>query len=248
MRSLVSASGGICVLVGPGGPQFVDIAAMRPVSTHTAHFLCSTLSDWKEIDARTDGLVLAAAQERHHLARVVTNLETCLSGAFPELQYDLFLEVEDLLKSGVSSSEAVAEMLRAPLRDMETVTRASSDCAVLGNVATSSLLERVRDAQPLLRRLTDYWLALPDSLFSSASVERQSFWRLAVRHGVILKTLDARDGSAVRDAWAGLVFYARNATQRLSIAAVAAALAGCMFPEYTSSIAPSSGPKVAPGK
>ena len=93
----------------------------------------------------------------------------------------------------------------------------------------------MREAQPLIRRLADRWLALPDQLFESLPSGRQQIWRKAVASELVLETLSATTFQGVERAWVKLAFELPTPADRAGITKVAKAVAFALFPGHTES-------------
>jgi tetratricopeptide (TPR) repeat protein len=232
MKALASIVGGLCVIKDGSQRQFVNVVDMSPLAPETAHFVCGAIDDWEVIDLPHRDALLREVRDRHDLARGLANIEACLSGVSTELQKELLGEVEDLLKALDARNYLAAMLLRAPLVSTDGLKCAIHNCLSEGLGATAELLEYVRESQPLLQRLADRWLSLPDTYFVALPGGRQQAWQMAVVSDVVLETLRASRFKAVEQGWASLAFRVASPAQRRSLFSLAKAVAEAFFPDH----------------
>ena len=212
MKAFASIVGGLCVFEEGRQRYFVNIIDMSAVAPETAHLVCGAIDDWEVINFATREALFHEVAERHRCARGLANIEVCLTGVSARLQKELLVEVEDLLKI-VDRSQLEAMLLRAPLASIDELTVLIKECLSEGFASTASLLDKVCESQPILRRFADRWLSIPDQLFAALPGGRQQTWRMAVANKVVLETLAASTVQAVERAWVNLAFGLETAAE-----------------------------------
>lgn len=232
MKAFASIVGGLCVFEEGRQRHFVNVIDMSAVAPETAHLVCGAIDDWEVINFATREDLFHEVAERHRCARGLANIEVCLTGVSARLQKELLVEVEDLLKV-VDRRQLEAMLLRAPLASIDGLTVLIKECLSEGFASTASLLDKVCESQPVLRRLADRWLSIPDQLFAALPGGRQQTWRMAVANKVVLETLAASTVQAVERAWVNLAFGLETAAERAGINTVSKAVARTLFPDYT---------------
>ena len=235
MKAFASIMGGLCLFEEGQQRHFVNVVDMSPVSAETAHLVCGAIDDWKSIDRPDREAVLRDIAVCHGHARGVSNIEVCLSGVSAGLQKELLAEVEDLLKALGARSQLEAMLLRAPLASIDGLPDLIRVCLSEGLGATASLLERLRESQPLLRRVADRWLSIPDELFAAFPDGRRQVWRMAVGADVVTKTLAASTFQAVEGAWQKLFFGLAIPAERTAVSKISKAVAKALFPAHSES-------------
>ncbi len=230
MNAVASIAGAVCCFREGDESQFLSVVDMSVLPPQTASYICGLISDWETVEGPTRESILGSVRDRYHQARVVMNIETCLCGVSSQLQQELLQEVEDLLKTVAEHERVVAQLLRAPLSDVHRVAELATQCLAWGLAATASIVDRVRDSQPLLCRVAGQWLSLPEDVFSNFRGGRQRIWNLAVEHGVVLKSLVAANLRTVEQVWSQLVFVSTIPADRMVLARVAKEIAHRLFP------------------
>ena len=230
MNAVVSIAGAICCFGKGEDSQFLSVLDMSVLPPQVASHISGVISDWEAVEGTTREAILANVRDRHHQARVVMNIETCMCGVSVELQQELLQEVEDLLKTLNEHDRVVANLLRAPLTDVSRVAVLAKQCLAWGLAATAGIVDRVRDSQQLLCRVVNQWLSIQDGVFSNSRGGRQSIWNLAVEYGVVLRTLVAPNLHDVEQTWSRLVFVSKLPADRMVIARVAKEIAHRLFP------------------
>ena len=235
MKAFASIVGGLCVFEEGQQRHFVNVVDMSPVAPETAHLVCGAIDDWEVIDLPNREALLHEVGERHRRARGLANIEACLTGVSARLQKELLGEVEDLLKSLDARNQLESMLLRAPLASIDGLTDLIKECLSEGFASTASLLEHVRESQPLLRSLVNHWFSIPDQHFAALPGGRQQTWRMAVVSGVVPETLVALTLQAVERAWGKLVFGLTTPIARAGAITVSKAVARALFPGHAES-------------
>ena len=230
MKAIASILGGVCVFEDDPQRRFVSLKDLSFVDQERAHLSFGALDDWAEFVGTSQDELLKDLEHRHRIARAVSNIELCLLGISNDLQKDLLVDVEEMLKEDASQNDIAACLLRAPLENVAALSDLVTECLAQGLASSAALLEEVRESQPLLRRFADRWLGLPDTYFEEFSGGRQRIWRMGVDAGIIRQSLKERDASSIEQSWAQLAFSLKSATDRVKVAAVAKAVADAMYP------------------
>lgn len=232
MKGLASSLGGVCAIQANGATQFVGLASMAVIPLRTAHIALGATDDWEVVEAASNEDLLRTARTRHLQTRALNNIESCLLGVSPGLQHALLHEVEDLRKSIGSTDRLASLLLRAPLRDTNGMKALTRTCLSEGFASTAGLLDQVVEMQPLIQRLADKWLSIPEDLFASLPGGRSYVWRSAAANGTIFKTLLSANYAEVDQAWASLAFESANPRTRGVLARIAKAVAQSLFPQH----------------
>ncbi len=231
MKATASISGGLCALDEKSTIRYVNINGMTTIPYKIAHLVCGAVDDWEVIEAPNQEAILIEVRERHKRARIIANIESCLCGVSYSIQHELLEETEDILKTLDVHDQLAAMMLRAPLVEHGAIKALIKDCLAEGFGAVASLLDRVLEAQPLILRLADRWMSIPEEVFSPLSGGRQQAWRLAVANLVLLKTLTASNLANVEREWALLALLVSTPAERMCYVRIAKKVAQSLFPE-----------------
>jgi hypothetical protein len=182
MIGISSSSAGVLLLPKSGTGEIavlnvVEGIAQDPVA---AKYLYSAAQDWEEIEGTDANALLETATREYWLARAVSLLRLGIVGLEGPLEKRVLEHVEEILGSRVSSEEVLDRLLVAPLRDPNSSVALAQSSLSYGFAAVASILDELAGLQPLLRRLTNLWLGLPEIAFSHFLESRQKIWATVV--------------------------------------------------------------------
>lgn len=230
MKAYFSSSSGIAYIDEGSDSKVIYIPEMSLISEKTATIASGIAEDWEIIDEIDEKTLLSIAVNKYRSNRCLLNIESLLLGMPRDIQAEIFEEIEDALKFDGVIDFVKRKLLRAPLipnqRLQQLVYEALSD----GFAAVASLLEFVRESQPLLQRITERWLMLSEEYFVQFGVGRTGVWILAVENGVVVTTIRATDYHAVEHAWNSLALTLSSPIERISLTRLAKAISKKMFP------------------
>jgi tetratricopeptide (TPR) repeat protein len=232
MRAHASVLGGFCAFSEGETTEMVSVVDMSRIAPEISHLVCGGIDDWEVVEAPDRATLLKNVATRHTAARALANVELCLVGLSEDLRKELLGEVEDSLRATDIQRPLLSMLLRAPLQSDDELTLAIECSLTLGLAAIASLLEEVRESQPLLRRVADRWLSLPEELFNSIAGGRQRIWRLAVAGGVVLDSLEVATPRELEQIWARLAFDVSAPSERIVLTRLSKAVARTLFPEF----------------
>jgi len=146
------------------------------------------------------------------------------------LEKKVFEDVEELLSSRVSSEETLNHLLVAPLADSSSALVPAKSSLSYGLSAVASILEELSDLQPLIRRFTDLWLGLPETIFNHFTESKKMIWLTVVEKcsmNLLLK-VDNIDNFIAH--WNLLAFHFTTQQSRSGVNALALELSQRLFP------------------
>ena len=231
MIGISSSSAGILLLPKPvtGEYAFFDVVEGKEREPVVAQYLYSAAQDWKEIEGPDANGLLKTATYEYWLSRTVSLLRLAIGGLEKTLEERVLENAEEILGSRVSSQKALDHLLVAPLADLSSPIALAKSALSYNFSAVASVLDELADLQPLLRRLTDHWLGLSETLFSHFE-SRETIWMTLVeKHGMkqLLGAANARDFSTQ---WNLLAFYFPTSSSRSGLAKIGQELSFLLFP------------------
>ncbi len=99
-----------------------------------------------------------------------------------------------------------------------------------GYAVIGSLLNKLHELQPHLRRLVDTWLIIPKEYIAELDSTQHDIWRRIVREGFLFKLLEASTGDAFRTLWNELAFQQTSPTGRTAIQRIGNWMTVRLFP------------------
>jgi hypothetical protein len=176
MKVLTSPASGLCAIGEGDDIEVVNLVNMTKVAPEIRHLVCGGVDDWEFADGDDRQILLDEQRKRYYLARAQGNIEFCLLDISDDLRQQLLCEVENTLKVFDIQRQLVGILLRAPLRSTKNLVVTIKISLSSGFGATAAILEKLRESQPLLQRLVDRWLAIPEEKFISKVGWRQEVW------------------------------------------------------------------------
>jgi tetratricopeptide (TPR) repeat protein len=105
----------------------------------------------------------------------------------------------------------------------------------------ASLLDELRELQPLIKKLTDHWLGTDASDYSQLPVPKEEVWRTIVETSTIKQLLTAGGKSKFTSEWSNLAFNMQTPQSRIGVITLGQKLAERLFPhEQVQDVAPDS--------
>jgi tetratricopeptide (TPR) repeat protein len=230
MKAQFSSSSGIVLLDKVHDFHAILVPEMSLVSKEFATMASGIAEDWEIIEETDEQQLLAIAAKKYKCHRCLLNIEALLLGMPRDIQVELLLEIEDTLKLDGVSDFVKRNLMRAPLAKNQRIESLVYDALSDGYAATANLLEFVRESQPLLQRIAERWLMLPDEDFRSFRNGRTGLWCAAAESGVIITTVDAADFHVVERAWNSLALGLPSPLERIALTRVSKLIARQLFP------------------
>jgi tetratricopeptide (TPR) repeat protein len=209
MKELWSPSTGVLVVdrSGDKAPEILD--AINGTADFDHHSL-SCIDDWELIENELKDETLAALAQDYWTTRATSLAQVVLAGLAEDLSIRTISEIEEILQLHVKADVLSNHLLVAPLKAPEAAEKLALSASAHGFGATAYVFETVHSLQPLLLRLANTWLGLPQSLFEETATPPE-IWRSLVRSELLLAMIQARDARAFDGCWFGLVKRAKPA-------------------------------------
>lgn len=169
MIGISSKSAGVLLLPKPGTNEYsvLNVVGGEVQDPVEAQYLYSAAQDWEEIESPNADALLETATQEYWLERTVSLLRLALGGLEKPLEKRVLEDVEEIFSSRVSSEKALNRLLVAPLKDLSAPVTLAQSALSHGFSAVASILDELVELQPLLHRLTDIWLSLEETAFTT---------------------------------------------------------------------------------
>lgn len=232
MIGISSNSAGVLLLPKPGKAEYavLEVIGCEEKDPAEAMYLYSAAQDWKEIEGSDAKALLEIATQDYWLARSVSLIRDVIGGLETSLEKRVLEHVEELFGSRVSSERALNHLLVAPLLDAHSPLEPAKSALSYGFSLVASVLDELADLQPLIHRLTDHWLDLPEILFSCFSESREMIWMTVVEKGDVKPLLKSMNRADFTNKWNLLALYFATARSRLGVNNLGYALSQRLFP------------------
>ncbi|WP_257305210.1 tetratricopeptide repeat protein [Geothrix campi] len=231
MKGYISSSAGICLIDYGSEYRVINISDMSLIQNDAAIMLISMPDDWEAIICDDEKSFLENVHKKYWHHRCLINVEALLIGVSRNLRHELMIEIEDALKIDGTIEFARNNLLKLPLKSIDAFQSLIYEALSKGFGATASLLEFTRESQPLLRRIVERWLLLPDDIFLKFHAGRKGIWSKAVENGIIVSILDAKNSQSIERSWNTLTLSIDSPLERMAIIRVAKLFARQLFPE-----------------
>jgi len=228
-----SNSAGVLLLPKPGTAEHavLEVIGGEEQDSVEAKYLYSAAQDWKEIEGSDAKALLEIATREYWLERSVSLLRDVIGGLESSLEKRVLEHVEELFGSRVSSERALNHLLVAPLIDSRSPLEPAKSALSYGFSVVASILDELTDLQPLLHRLTDLWLDLPETEFSRFSGSREMIWMTVVEKGDIKLLLKSANRADFTNKWNLLAIHFATVQFRLGLNDLGRILSQRLFPD-----------------
>ncbi len=212
MIGISSRSAGILLLPKSGTSEytFLDVVEGKEKDPVEAQYLYSAAQDWEKLEGSDKKKLLEIASHEYWLARAVSLLREVIVGLEISIEKRVLEHVEELLSTRVSSEETLNHLLIAPLVNSNSLETPVGSALNLGCTAVGSILDELKELQPLLRRFTDLWLSLDEAVFSDFLEPREMIWVTVVEKFGIKRLLKAESRQVFTGQWNLLAFHFTN--------------------------------------
>lgn len=236
MIGITSKSAGVLLLSKSESADYTvfDVALGEEKEPIESQYLYSAVQDWEEIEASNETEILDIATKEYWLTRVVSLLREAIGGLESELEKCVLEYVEELLGSRVSSEMSLNRLLIAPLKHPQSSTVLAKTALSFGFTATASILDELVDLQPLLRRLTELWLSLSETVFSRFSESKDFVWLTVVEKGDMKQLLNAANRNGFTKKWNLLAYHFTAPQSRRGVNDLGQILSQQLFPQELS--------------
>jgi len=233
MIGISSSSAGVLLLPKSGTGEYIvlDVVAGEEQDPVSAKYLYSAAQDWREIKGSDPKALLEAATQEYWLERSVSLVRLALGGLESSLEKRVLEHVEEILESRVSSEAVLDRLLVAPLADRYSSVTLAQSALSCGFSAVASILDELRDLQPLLRRLADLWLSLSETAFGEFPEQRETIWAAAAQKCGMKQILRASSKNEFTNRWSQLLFHFPSAQHRSGVHALGQELSRRLFPQ-----------------
>ena len=243
MNGIASKSAGVLLLPKPGGDDYIvfDLAEGEEVDSSVSQYLYSPIHDWEEIEGSNSDDLLRIASEEYWTSRAVSYLQLAIGGLDESLESGVLEHVEELAGSHSSSEKILNRLLIAPLARVDSLVPLAGSALSQGFTVVASLLDELRELQPLIKKLTDHWLGMDASDYSQLPVPKEEVWRTIVETSTIKQLLTAGGKGKFISEWNNLAFNLQTPQSRIGVITLGQKLAERLFPhEQVQEVAPDS--------
>ena len=192
----------------------------------------SLVDDWEPVDGDDTRFLIEKSLHAYWSNRMAAWVVCLLEGVSADLEHEVLSCIEDVLKTRPIEQEVLNELIVAPLREPIRANRLATQALGNGCAALGSLLARLYDLQPLLGRLVNAWLLVPNEIIADFESSQQDIWQRVIKSRVLIKLLEAGTGEAFQALWNQLVFGSSESSpaQRSAIQRVGHWMAQRLYP------------------
>ena len=232
MIGISSRSAGVLLLPKPGTYEYavLDVIGGGEQDPVEAQYLYSAVQDWEEVAGTDTDDLLKTATSEYWLARTVSLLRLAIGGLERPLEKRVLEHVEDILGSRVPPEKALDRLLVAPLKDPSSPSALANAALSYGFSVVASILDELKELQPLLHKLTDIWLGLAETAFSDFLESREMIWATVVEKGGMKRLLKAGSIHDFITKWNLLVFHFPTQQSRFGVSILGQELSRHLFP------------------
>ncbi len=196
MIGISSSSAGVIFIPGKGTPDareysIHDLVEGVVMEQAEAHLRYSVVQDWEEIEGRDAATLLESATREYWLTRTVSHLRLAIRGLEKSLEMRVLEDITENLGARFSPDDVLNRLLVAPLANPQSPHALAKSALAQGFAAVASILDDLMDLQPLLHRMTDRWLDLPEAVLSVASESREMIWATVSKRGGLKELIKA---------------------------------------------------------
>ncbi len=234
MIGISSRSAGVLILPKPGTDEYavLDVVEGKEQDPVEANYLYSSLQDWEELQGADKESLLETVSQEFWLARTVSLFREVIGGLESSLKGRVLEYIEELLGSRVSSEETLNRLLIAPLVNLQSLESLAKSALSQGFSAVGSIIDELKELQPLLRRLTDLWLSLDEVSFRDIPESKETIWITMVEKCDMRRLLKAGNVTDFTTQWNLLAFHFKSPLSRAGITALARELSERLFRHY----------------
>ncbi len=232
MIAMASRSAGVILVPTheSGGYSIFDVIEGVKKDPVEAQYLYSAARDWEEIEGNDVTAILESATREYWLARTVSHLRSAIGGLEISLEKTVLEAAEEILDSRISSDDVLNRLLVAPLANSNSPVALAKSALSHGCSVVASVFDELADLQPLLRRLTDHWLDLPETDFSSFQVSKEMIWVTVVEKGGMKELLKSSSKHDFKAKWTLLVWNFPRPQSRTGVSLLGKELSCRLFP------------------
>ncbi len=196
------------------------------------HFL-SLVDDWEIIDGISSEDLVSKFTSLFRLDRATSYATILMDGTPGELEIEILEYLEETLQTVVQLESLVDRLIVAPLRHPDRAASLAKSALGRNFAATALLYETIHDVQPLLRRLTDYWLDIPPNQLAEVGISPSDVWNLACSSGTVREALARPTRTVFETRWNALALDENvfpTPASRIAFLRVVSDLSARMFP------------------
>jgi len=234
MIGIFSSSAGVLYLPKPGTSEYfiLDVPEGEERNPIEAEYLYSAVQDWKEFEGNDADSLVEITTGEYWLKRTVSLLRGTIGGLEKTLEKEVLEHVEELLGSRVSSERVLDHLLVAPLSAPSSAVALAKSALTDGFAAAAAVLDALAELQPMLNRLTDVWLGLEETSFSTFPESRQAIWTAVAEKCKLSRLLKAGSRSGFTTTWNLLAFQFPSPQTRSGVCAIGKELSCRLFPSH----------------
>ena len=234
MIGISSNNAGVLLLPKAGIKEYSIIDVVEGVEQDPIEFqyLYSAAKDWKEIEGSDASALLEIATQEYWLERTVSHLRFAISRLENSLEKRVLENIEENLSIRVSSEKVLDRLLIAPLTEQYSSLKIANSALSYGFLSVAAIFEELGELQPLLRRLTDIWLSLPETQLSNSIESKLNIWTTITETCGMKKLLIASNTNTreLTAQWNLLTFHFPTPSSRSRVNLLGKELSRRLFP------------------
>lgn len=232
MIGISSRSAGVVLIPEPEMDEYVvlDVVEGEKKDPVDAQYLYSAAQDWEEIEGNDPTALLETATREFWLARTASHLRLAIRGLEKPLEARVLESTEEILGSRVTSEDVLNRLLVAPLADPLSPVALATSALSHGFSVVASVLDELVELQPLLRRLTDHWLGLPEANFDSLPESKEMIWATVIEKVELRELLKTDNKRDFETKWTNLVWSFTRPQSRAGVSNLGKELSRRLYP------------------
>ncbi|MEP6363628.1 MAG: tetratricopeptide repeat protein, partial [Balneola sp.] len=185
-----------------------------------------------ELNYSNEEEILSIASREFWISECASLIQEVLGGLPPRLEKNTFLKIESILESNSEIDDKVLNhLLIAPLSDEINISDKSHNAIILNLFSTASILDKLRELQPLLLRMVENWLSITIKDHYNL-LDKSVVWKKLVFEMDFEKILTASSKVKYERLLNSLLFEFPNARQRILVKKYLDRLIELRFPDY----------------
>ena len=232
MNAFLSNSTGILIFQTKEKCEYFDVYKNAPLDSHVAESRLVFSKEEIELNFSDKKKILSLASREFWISECASLIQEVLCGLPSRLEKNTFSKIESILESNSDIDDKVLNhLLIAPLSNEINISDKSHKAIILNSFSTASILDKLRELQPLLQRMVENWLSITVK-DNYSSLDKSVVWKKLVFEMDFEKILTASSKTKYETLLNSLLFKFPNASQRILVKKYLDSLIDLRFPDY----------------